>query len=216
MSTEHVTAHSHAVDEPGLLETWRSRGSFFKRNLTKRVSLAVFVWVFETRTVTPVALFLVANLGRWNGALVMGTMMAVYSAIFLFLLDGERVIEEMRSWLRQKRWGHRALHIAEKPGRAGTTQRLLIAPITVMFQGPFWRAVTYRVARVRQVPSYLLSVGGSFPHSLFWTGLVLGGLWEAILEPLWDATIGPPIDSAVDAVRGIIWDAVTGVVGVVA
>jgi hypothetical protein len=209
MSTEQVAAHPHTINEPGLLETFRSRRSFFKRNLTRKVSAAVAVWVFETRTVTPIALFLVANLGRWNGALVMGTMMAVYSAVFLFLLDGERVIEEFRSWLRQRKWGHQALHIAEKPGRSGTLQRLLVAPLTVMFQGPFWRAVAYRVARVRQVPAYLLSVGGSYPHSLFWTGLVLGGLWEAILQPAWDATIGPPLDDAVDA----IWDAITVAAG---
>ena len=52
-----------------------------------------------------------------------------------------------------------------------------------MFLGPFWRAVTFHLFHTRRLPAYTLSVGGSIPHSLLWTGLVLGGLWEGLIRP---------------------------------
>ena len=214
MATEQATIPTPA-SETGVFATFRALHAFFKRNVTKRVGTAVIFWRVEARFATPLGLVFVANLGRWNGALAMGTVMAVYSALFLFLLDGERVIEEMRSWLRQKKWGHRALHLAERQDRTGAVQRTLAAPVTVMLEGPFWRGITYRVGRVKNVQAYALSVGGSYPHSLFWTGLVLGALWESLLGPLWHATIGPPVDAANDAVLHAIWSVLTAAVGLV-
>ena len=182
MATEQATARNPIA---GITGAFRSLRSFFKRNLTRKSGAAVIIWRIEARFATPVALVLVATLGRWNGALAMGAIMAAYSAIFLFLLDGERVIDEMRSWVRQQGWGHRLLHVAERPDRKGVIQRLLWVPVIIMTFGPFWRAITLHLARAPRIPAYVISVGGSFPHSLFWTGVVLGGLYEAVLKPLW-------------------------------
>jgi len=68
------------------------------------------------------------------------------------------------------------LPIAERRDRVGALQRALSIPASVMLMGPFWRAVTYHVFRMPRLLAYALSVGGGFPHSLFWTSLVLGGL----------------------------------------
>jgi hypothetical protein len=164
----------------GRLGAMREAGAFFKRRLTPRVGAAVAIWQFEAKTATPMALFFVATLGRWEGALVQGTVMAVYSAVLLFLLDGQQVLHDMRGWMRGRGWGRQYLAIAEREGRTGKVHRALAAPATVMTFGPFWRAITYHIARVPRVPAYALSVGGSIPHSLFWTGLVLGGLWTVV------------------------------------
>ena len=71
------------------------------------------------------------------------------------------------------------LPIAERRDRVGALQRALSIPASVMLMGPFWRAVTYHVFRMPRLPAYALSVGGSFPHSLFWdrpcAGRPLGG-----------------------------------------
>lgn len=115
----------------------------------------------------------------------MGSIMPCFSALFLFLLDGERIMEEVRDWLNGRRWFRRyVLPIAEREGLPGTVSRALALPATIMFMGPFWRAATYHLFRLPRSLAYLLSIGGSFPHSLFWTGLVVGGLWEAAVEPL--------------------------------
>jgi hypothetical protein len=52
-----------------------------------------------------------------------------------------------------------------------------------MVLGPFWRAVAFHLFRMPRAVAYLLSVGGSVPHSLLWTGLVLGGIWEGLVWP---------------------------------
>ena len=169
--------------------------AFFKARLTPRVGATVAIWQFEAKTATPVAVLFVATLGRWEGALAMGALMALYSAILLFLLEGQQIMEDLRDWMRGRGWGKRYLHVAEKQGRSGTAQRVLAVPATIMIYGPFWRAVTYHLARVPRVPAYLMSVGGSIPHSLFWTGLVVGGFYGLVLQPgaqwLWSAAIDP-------------------------
>ncbi len=162
---------------------WRSI-AFLRRNASPKMAATIAVWRVEARLATPVALILVATLGRWNGALVMGAVMACYSALFLFLLDGERVMDEMRGWMRGRRWATRyALPIAERRDRIGAVQKLVVVPATILLLGPFWRALTYHLFRMPRLPAYALSMGGSIPHSLFWTGLVLGGLWEAAIQP---------------------------------
>ncbi|MDO8616934.1 MAG: hypothetical protein Q7T33_14580 [Dehalococcoidia bacterium] len=181
--SEDAAVRTHVLLQP--LRAWRSLHAFLKRNVTPRAGAAIAVWRVEARLATPVALLLVATLGRWNGALAMGGIMACYSALFLFLLEGEPVMDELRGWMRERRWAQRyALPIAERRDRVGAVQRALALPASVMLMGPFWRALTYHLFRLPRAASYTLSVGGSIPHSLFWTGLVLGGLWEAAIRPL--------------------------------
>lgn len=173
----------------------RETAAFFRRHLSPRVGATLAVWQFEAKTATPLAVFFVATMGRWNGALAMGLVMAFYSAVLLFLLEGQKVMDELRQWMRHRGWGRHYLGIAERPDLVGKVQRAGAVPLTVMVFGPFWRAVTYHLARVPRVPAYVLSVGGSIPHSLFWTGLVVGGFYEVAIEPgaawLRDSALSP-------------------------
>jgi hypothetical protein len=192
------TAAEKAALESQASPTGRRRGifAFLQRNVTPRFGAALVLWRVEARLSTPVALALVATLGRWPGALVMGTIMAVFSAVFLFLLDGERVMDELRAWVRTRRLLRRyLLPIAERRDVTGTIQRAVALPATVMFMGPFPRAGTYHLFRTPRVPAYALSVGGSFPHSLLWTGLILGGLWELVYWPFLDDMLWPFLKS---------------------
>jgi hypothetical protein len=75
MATEQATVRSPASGN-GFFATFRSLSAFFKRNLTKRVGVAVIAWRVIPCTA---GAGVQANLGRWNGALAMGTVMAVYS-----------------------------------------------------------------------------------------------------------------------------------------
>jgi hypothetical protein len=168
----------------GILATVRALGAFFKRNLTPKTTVAVAAWRLEGWFAGPLALFLVATLGRWTGALAMGAIMACFSAAFLFLLDGERVLDEMRGWVKQRRWGSWSMRIRDRRDTAAVAQKALAVPATIMLLGPFWRGVTYQIYRIRRPLAYVFSVGGAFPHSLFWTGVVLGGLWEIAIRPL--------------------------------
>ncbi len=168
----------------GFFATIRTLGAFFKRNLTPKTAVAVAAWRLEGWFAGPLALFLVATLGRWTGALAMGAIMACFSAAFLFLLDGERVLDEMRGWVTQRRWGSWSMRIRDRRDAAAVTQKALAVPATIMLFGPFWRGVTYQIYRIRRPLAYVFSVGGAFPHSLFWTGVVLGGLWEVAVRPL--------------------------------
>jgi hypothetical protein len=158
--------------------------TFFRRNVTPRLGTALAVWRLEAWLATPLAVLFLATLGRWPGALAQGLVMAACSALFLFLLDGERVMQDVRHLLSGRRWARRfLLPIAERRDRTGTLHRIIAVPGTVMLMGPFWRAVTYHLFRVPRSRAYALSVVGSIPHSLFWTGLVLGGVWEVAIKP---------------------------------
>ncbi len=66
----------------------------------------------------------------------------------------------------------------------GRAQRVAAVVPVIMLLGPFWRAVTFHLFQVRRLPAYALSMGGSFPHALLWTGLILGGIWEGLVWPL--------------------------------
>lgn len=152
--------------------------AFLRRNATRKSSAALVIWRVEARLATPVAL-------------AMGGIMAVYSAVFLFLRDGENVMHELRAWMRERSWARKyALPIAERRDRTGTVYRAMAVPGTVMLMGPFWRPVTCHLFRMPRALAYSVSVGGSIPHSLFWTGLVLGGLWVVAIQPgmewVWD------------------------------
>jgi hypothetical protein len=180
--TEHTT--TVPANSGGFFAAIRTLGAFFKRNLTPKTTIAVAAWRLEGWFAGPLALFLVATLGRWTGALAMGAIMACFSAAFLFLLDGERVLDEMRGWVAQRRWGSWSIRIRDRRDAAAAAQKALAVPVTIMLLGPFWRGVTYQIYRIRRPLAYVFSVGGAFPHSLFWTGVVLGGLWEVALRPL--------------------------------
>ncbi len=154
-----------------------------RQKMTPRLGAALALWRVEAYMATPLALLLVATLGRWSGALAMGSVMAVYSAAFLFLLEGEPILSDVRSWAGGRRLGRLLEGVSEGRGWRGAARRALAAPFVVMFLGPFWRAVTFHLFHTRRLPAYFLSVGGSIPHSLFWTGLVLGGVWEGLVWP---------------------------------
>ena len=94
----------------------------------------------------------------------MGSIMAAYSALFLFLLEGEKVMDELRHRLRGRRWFQRhALLIAERRDRVGALQRALSIPASVMLMGPFWRAVTYHVFRMPHLLAYACLSAAAFP-----------------------------------------------------
>lgn len=158
---------------------------FLRRRLTPRLGAALILWRVEARLATPLALALVVAWGRWSGALAMGGIMALYAALFLFLLDGERALEELRGWVQGRRLARRYLFpLVERRDRLGWGRWALALSTAVMVLGPFWRAVTFHLFRVPRLPAYALAVGGSIPHSLLWTGVVLGGVWEGLLWPL--------------------------------
>jgi hypothetical protein len=200
MTSEHATiATTTAPADDSIRTGISSLKSFFKRNLTPKTGAAVTMWQIEAKLAGPLALFLVATLGRWEGALVQGVVMAAYAALFLFLLDREPVVHEMQSWMRGRKWGRRYMHVAERRDMTGHVQRAVAVPVTIMTFGPFYRAVTYHLAKVPRIPAYIFSVGGSIPHSLFWTGLVLGGMWTLI-----GPYVEPAIASVIDSVIGIL------------
>ena len=179
-----ATAETFAPEptSSGPIATFRAMGRFFKRNLTRKSAAAVAIWRVEVWMATPLALLLVATLGRWEGALAMGVVMAVYAAVFLFLLDGERVVDEMRTWTSKRRWTR---WMAPREMRAH--HLWLMLPALVMFTGPFWRAVAFHIAAVPRTIAYVVGVGGSFPHTLFWTGVVVGGLYEGAIRPAFES-----------------------------
>ncbi len=160
-----------------------------RQNVTRRLGAALVLWRVEAYTGTPLAILLIATLGRWSGALAMGTVMALYAAAFLFLLEGEPLLHDVRRWTDGRRLGRLVEGVAEQPGWSGAARRALAVPLVIMFLGPFWRAVTFHLFRTRPLPAYVFSVAGSIPHSLLWTGLVLGGVWEGLVWPFLKAHV---------------------------
>jgi hypothetical protein len=171
------------------------RRPFFLRFLRLKSGTAVLLWRVEARSATPVALLLIATLGRWPAALVAGAVIAGFSAVFLYLLDDDPALDEVRTWIGRRRLGRALLRLAEQNDRYGKARRAVALVPAVMLLGPFWRAVTFHLFRMRRPSAYVLSVGGSIPHALLWVGLVLGGLWDALILPLlntlWSAVILP-------------------------
>jgi hypothetical protein len=196
--SEHAPTAS-ASAPTGLFSSWRytmrSVRAFFDRNLTPKTGTAVVVWRVEAWLAGPMALALVASLGRWNGALVTGVVMASLSVLFLFLFDGERVIDEIRRWVGDRDWGHWSMNVAERRDWRGAVLRALSVPVTIMLMGPFVRSLTYHIFKVRRGFAYPVSIGGQMLHNLFWTGIVLGSFWEILFQPalsaVWDSAITP-------------------------
>ena len=164
-------------------ETDQPRRRFLMRYLRSQTGAALVLWRVEAYSATPLALLLIATLGRWPAALAMGSVMAVFAAVFLFLLEDDPAVDDIRAWAGRRRMGRLMERLAERTGVVGRARRLAALVPAIMVLGPFWRAVTFHLFRMRRAPAYLLSVGGSFPHALLWTGLVLGGIWEELLWP---------------------------------
>jgi hypothetical protein len=153
------------------------------RYLRSQTGVALVLWRVEAYSATPLALLLIATLGRWPAALAMGSVMAVFAAVFLFLLEDDPAVDDIRAWADRHRLGRLLERLAERTDVIGRARRLATLVPAIMVLGPFWRAVTFHMFRMRRAPAYVLSVGGSFPHALLWTGLVLGGIWEELLWP---------------------------------
>ncbi len=159
------------------------RRLFFLRYLRPRMGAALVLWRVEAYSATPLALLLIATLGRWPAALAMGSVMAVFAAVFLYLLEGDPVLDDVRVWAGRRRMGRALEQLADRNDGVGRARRAAALVPAVMVLGPFWRAVTFHLFRLRRVAAYVFSVGGSFPHALLWTGLVLGSIWEGLVWP---------------------------------
>jgi len=177
---EEVAASEGAADSPP--EGVRRR-PFLLRYVRPRTGAALVLWRVEAYTALPLALLLIATLGRWPGALVMGSVMAVYAAVFLHLLESDPALDDVRAWTGRRRMGRALVGLTDRDDGVGRGRRAVALVPAVMILGPFWRAVTFHLFRMRRPAAYALSVGGSIPHALLWTGLVLGGAWEGLVWP---------------------------------
>ena len=177
---EKLAAGAGADEAP---ETGSPRRPFLMRYLRPQMGAALVLWRVEAYSATPLALLFIATLGRWPAALAMGSVMAVFAAVFLFLLEDDPAVDDIRAWADRRRLGRLLERLAERTGVVGRARRLAALVPAIMILGPFWRAVTFHMFRMRRPAAYLFSVGGSFPHALLWTGLVLGGIWEGFLWP---------------------------------
>ncbi len=157
--------------------------AFRLRYLGPKAGVALVLWRVEAYLATPLALLLIATLGRWPGALVMGSVMAAFAAVFLYLLEDDPVLDDVRGWAGRRRIGRALERLAERDDGVGKARRAVALVPGVMVLGPFWRAVAFHLFRMRRSAAYVLSVGGSFPHALLWTGLILGGIWEGFVWP---------------------------------
>ncbi len=181
----------------------RSRWRKLRERLTPRMAAVIVLWRVEVRIGLPLALLLIATMGRWPAALTMSAVTAGFSAASVYLLDGEEMMKELRGWMEKRRFVRRfLLPIADRRDRTGTALRTGAIPVSIMFMSPFIRGVTYNLFHMPRFPAYGLSVGGSIPHSLFWTGIVLGSAWDAAIKPafqwLWRAVIEPGAELAWD------------------
>lgn len=158
-----------------------------KRRLTVRLGATLALWQIEGKVSTPLAFLTIAALGRWPAALVMGVLAAGVSSLFVFLIEGEKTVQETIQWAR-RRWVVRRLILpwVEWRERAGPRRIIgLLALVTlVLLAGPLDRALGLHFFGYRGRFSYLIAALGAFPHSLLWVGLVVGGIWENLLWPL--------------------------------
>lgn len=206
--TEQTAAAISPIRSEGIVATMRAAGAFFRRNLTPRTGVALAAWRIEALLITPLSIVLIETFGRWRGAFVMSCVMAGFSLLFLLLLAGEPIMADFRRWLGERSWGHRTMRIAERRDRAGAAQRALAVPAIVMLLGPFWRSVTVETFLVRKPLAFLIAAGGAFPHTMFWTGIVVGSLWVLVTRPAllwaWDVAFSPAADAIWRAVAAIL------------
>jgi hypothetical protein len=158
---------------------------FLRRNVSRRLAAAVALWRLEARLLLPGGLVLVAVFGRWPAALIAGGIGAVLAATFMWLLDGEHILGEVRAWGERNRWVRKfLLSIADRRDRTGTVLRGLSLPVLVLEFGPFWRSLTLLLFNFRGLKAYAFTVLASIPHALFWVGIVAGTLWQELIWPL--------------------------------
>jgi hypothetical protein len=161
---------------------WRR---FLRRNVTRRLATAIALWRVEARFLLPGGLVLVAVFGRWPAALMAGGIGALLAAIFVWLLDGERILGEVRVWGEGNRWVRKFLFpIADRRDRTGTALRVLSLPVLVLWFGPFWRSLSLLLFHFRGLKAYAFTVLASIPYALLWVGIVAGSLWEELIWPL--------------------------------
>jgi len=160
---------------------WRR---FLRRNVTPRLATAIALWRVEARFLLPTGLVLVAVFGRWPAALMASVIGALLAAIFMWLLDGERILGEVRAWGEGNRWVRRyLLPVADRRDRTGAVLRALSLPVLVLWFGPFWRSLTLLLFHFRGLKAYVFTVLSSVPHALLWVGIVAGSLWEELIWP---------------------------------
>ena len=181
------------ADEPGdalalTASEDRPRGGkwrrFLRRNLTPRLTAAIALWRMEARLLLPGGLVLIAVFGRWPAALIVGAIGALLAAVFMWLLDGEQILGEVRAWGGRNRFVRRfLLPVADRRDRTGTVLRALSMPVLVLDFGPFWRSLTLLLFNFRGLKAYAFTVLASIPHALLWVGIVAGSLWEELILP---------------------------------
>src|SRR3989304_3682383 len=158
---------------------WRR---FLRRNVTRRLAIAIALWRVEARFLLPGGLVLVAVFGRWPAALMVGAIGALLAAIFMWLLDGERILGEVRAWGGRNRLVRKyLLPLADRRDRTGAVLRALSIPLLVLDFGPFWRSLTLLLFNFRGLKAYAFTVLASIPHALLWVGIVAGSLWEELI-----------------------------------
>jgi len=180
------------VSEPSgapLAEAARPLGSgwrrFLGRNVTPRLAAAIFLWRVEARLLLPGGVVLVTVFGRWPAALLAGFVGALLAGAFMWLLDGEHILGEVRAWGERNRWVRKyLLPVADRRDRTGTVLRALSAPVLVLWFGPFWRSLTLLLFHFRGLKAYVFTVLASLPHAFLWVGIVAGSLWEELIWPL--------------------------------
>lgn len=186
-------ANRSLADEPGdaplpipvearpRVGAWRR---FLRRNLTPRLTAAIALWRVEARFLLPGGLVLIAVFGRWPAALMVGAVGALLAAVFMWLLDGEQILGEVRAWGGRNRLVRRfLLPVADRRDRTGTVLRVVSLPVLVLWFGPFWRSLTLLLFHFRGLKAYVFTVLSSVPHALLWVGIVAGSLWEELIWP---------------------------------
>jgi len=116
---EEVAAREQTEGAPG----GGRRRPFLLRYLRPQMGAALVLWRVEAYTVMPLALLLVVTLGRWPGALVMGFVMAAYAALFLYLLEDEPVLDDIRAWAGSRRIGRALERLAGREDAVGKARR---------------------------------------------------------------------------------------------
>ena len=205
MAVEEVAAQKQLEEGPPVAAGKRRFGL---RYMGPKAGVALVLWRVEAYSATPLALLLIATLGRWPAALVMGSVMAVFAAVFLYLLEDDPALDDVRGWAGRRRIGRALERLADRDDGVGKARRAVALVPGVMVLGPFSRAVAFHLFGMRRPTAYVLSVGGSFPHALLWVGLVLGSLWGVLIERLlrafWSDLVVPVIEG--------VWEALVSVV----
>lgn len=149
-----------------------------RRHLTPKLTLAIVLWRMEAWGGAPLAVALVATLGRWPGALVMAAVVAALTVISLYLLEGEPSLSLLREWLAERPW------LARWLSRPRWQVWLLDVPVMLLVAGPFWRAVLLHLLQMERRSAYAIGLLGALPGALLWTGLVAGSVWEQLVWPV--------------------------------